>query len=243
MVQGHPVAPAQGCAMLREDQIKLVMGPDNRPTGEAFVEIAGPGANPALALAKDRQVMPVRHFPTWMWLHACVMQTRLLIRRTPGVPAVAELLCRAGQPAELVVRRGAELLAVRGDLLVDTGRAGSAGTDRWHLGLSGWAGTCCYGVASMRSQEPLLHCRGMFGLLLSSPHATSTLDLLTGTSVVWCPCVCSCVCVCVLVAVVCRSMRGALRGSHVACRRAVLAHCVHPTLCCTCTLNGIRICS
>ena len=46
--------------MLREDQIKLVMGPDNRPTGEAFVEIAGPGANLALALAKDRQVMPVR---------------------------------------------------------------------------------------------------------------------------------------------------------------------------------------
>ena len=46
--------------MLREDQIKLVMGPDNRPTGEAFVEIAGPGANVALALAKDRQVMPVR---------------------------------------------------------------------------------------------------------------------------------------------------------------------------------------
>lgn len=52
---------AQGCAVLREDQIKLVMGPDNRPTGEAFVEIAGPGANLALALAKDRQVMPVRH--------------------------------------------------------------------------------------------------------------------------------------------------------------------------------------
>ena len=46
--------------MLREDQIKLVMGPDNRPTGDAFVEIAGPGANLALALAKDRQVMPVR---------------------------------------------------------------------------------------------------------------------------------------------------------------------------------------
>ncbi len=45
--------------MLREDQIKLVMGPDNRPTGDAFVEIAGPGANLALALSKDRQVMPV----------------------------------------------------------------------------------------------------------------------------------------------------------------------------------------
>ncbi len=58
--EGRSVAPVQGCAMLREDQIKLVMGPDNRPTGEAFVEIAGPGANLALALAKDRQVMPVR---------------------------------------------------------------------------------------------------------------------------------------------------------------------------------------
>ena len=50
----------QGCALLREDQIKLVVGPDNRPTGDAFVEITGPGANLALALAKDRQVMPVR---------------------------------------------------------------------------------------------------------------------------------------------------------------------------------------
>ena len=49
--------------MLREDQIKLVMGPDNRPTGEAFVEITGPGADLASALAKDRQVMPVCRLP------------------------------------------------------------------------------------------------------------------------------------------------------------------------------------
>lgn len=63
---------AQGCANVRDDQVKLVMGIDGRPTGEAFVEIAGPGANLALALAKDRQVMPVRfapNSPIWkLWM-------------------------------------------------------------------------------------------------------------------------------------------------------------------------------
>lgn len=54
------VGSAQGCANVREDQVKLVMGIDGRPTGEAFVEISGPGSNLALALSKDRQVMPVR---------------------------------------------------------------------------------------------------------------------------------------------------------------------------------------
>ena len=58
-----PAGCAQGCANVREDQVKLVMGIDGRPTGEAFVEIAGPGANLALALGKDRQVMPVCAVP------------------------------------------------------------------------------------------------------------------------------------------------------------------------------------
>ena len=53
------IASAQSCANVRDDQVKLVMGIDGRPTGEAFVEIAGPGASLGLALGKDRQVMPV----------------------------------------------------------------------------------------------------------------------------------------------------------------------------------------
>jgi splicing factor U2AF subunit len=43
---------------MTEDKVKLVVGPDGRPTGEAYVEISGPGARLRLALAKDRHVMP-----------------------------------------------------------------------------------------------------------------------------------------------------------------------------------------
>ena len=39
--------------------MKIVLGPDMRPSGEAYVEIAGSDAKLRLALAKDRQVMPV----------------------------------------------------------------------------------------------------------------------------------------------------------------------------------------
>ena len=49
----------QGCGTIQEDQVKIVLGPDMRPSGEAYVEIIGPDAKLRLALAKDRQVMPV----------------------------------------------------------------------------------------------------------------------------------------------------------------------------------------
>ena len=49
---------AQGCGTFSEDKVKLVLGMDGRPTGEAYVEISGPGAKLRLALAKDRQIMP-----------------------------------------------------------------------------------------------------------------------------------------------------------------------------------------
>ncbi len=53
----------QGCGgTMNEQKVKLVMGLDGRPTGEAYVEISGPGAKYRLALAKDRQLMPVRSF-------------------------------------------------------------------------------------------------------------------------------------------------------------------------------------
>ncbi|KAK9825489.1 hypothetical protein WJX74_001008 [Apatococcus lobatus] len=48
-----------GCGgAMDEQKVKLVMGLDGRPTGEAYVEISGPGAKYRLALAKDRQLMP-----------------------------------------------------------------------------------------------------------------------------------------------------------------------------------------
>ena len=46
---------------MNEQKVKLVMGLDGRPTGEAYVEISGPGAKYRLALAKDRQLMPVSY--------------------------------------------------------------------------------------------------------------------------------------------------------------------------------------
>ncbi|EIE26777.1 hypothetical protein COCSUDRAFT_64653 [Coccomyxa subellipsoidea C-169] len=46
------------CGQMSEDKVKLVVGPDGRPTGEAYVEISGAGAKLRLALAKDRQIMP-----------------------------------------------------------------------------------------------------------------------------------------------------------------------------------------
>ena len=49
-------ACAQGCGHMTEDKVRLVLGGDGRPTGEAYVEISGPGARLRLALAKDRQV-------------------------------------------------------------------------------------------------------------------------------------------------------------------------------------------
>lgn len=51
----------QGCGTFTEDKIRLVLGMDGRPTGEAYVEISGPGAKLRLALSRDRQIMPVRH--------------------------------------------------------------------------------------------------------------------------------------------------------------------------------------
>ena len=53
-------SPLQGCGSIVEDQVKIVLGPDMRPSGEAYVEIVGPDAQLRNALAKDRQVMPVR---------------------------------------------------------------------------------------------------------------------------------------------------------------------------------------
>ena len=53
----------QGCGTITEDQVKIVLGPDMRPSGEAYVEVAGPDAKLRLALAKDRQVMPVSSIP------------------------------------------------------------------------------------------------------------------------------------------------------------------------------------
>ncbi len=50
--------PVQTCGQMSEDKVKLVVGPDGRPTGEAYVEISGAGAKLRLALAKDRQIMP-----------------------------------------------------------------------------------------------------------------------------------------------------------------------------------------
>ncbi len=49
---------AQGCGAFSEDKVKLVLGMDGRPTGEAYVEVSGPGAKLRLALAEDRQIMP-----------------------------------------------------------------------------------------------------------------------------------------------------------------------------------------
>ncbi|KAK9801404.1 hypothetical protein WJX73_006914 [Symbiochloris irregularis] len=48
----------EGCGTFTEDKIKLVLGMDGRPTGEAYCEISGPGAKLRLALSRDRQVMP-----------------------------------------------------------------------------------------------------------------------------------------------------------------------------------------
>ena len=50
--------PPQGCGTFNEDKVKLVLGMDGRPTGEAYVEVSGPSAKLRLALAKDRQIMP-----------------------------------------------------------------------------------------------------------------------------------------------------------------------------------------
>lgn len=49
----------QGCGDVSDQDIRIVVGPDGRPTGEGYVEIKGPNANLRLALAKDRQIMPV----------------------------------------------------------------------------------------------------------------------------------------------------------------------------------------
>lgn len=57
----------QGCGTIRDDQVKIVMGMDGRPSGEAYVEIAGPDAKFRLALAKDRQIMPVCSWPPSHW--------------------------------------------------------------------------------------------------------------------------------------------------------------------------------
>eukprot|EP00884_Botryococcus_braunii_P021068 jgi/Botrbrau1/7645/Bobra.0159s0089.4 len=48
----------EGCGTIREEQVKIVMGMDGRPSGEAYVEVAGPDAKFRLALSKDRQIMP-----------------------------------------------------------------------------------------------------------------------------------------------------------------------------------------
>lgn len=48
----------QACGQMSEEKVRLVLGPDGRPTGEAYVDISGPGAKLRLALAKDRQIMP-----------------------------------------------------------------------------------------------------------------------------------------------------------------------------------------
>ena len=69
---------------MNEQKVKLVMGLDGRPTGEAYVEISGPGAKYRLALAKDRQLMPVQYPPPAIfmlpiviargWPFACMSQ-------------------------------------------------------------------------------------------------------------------------------------------------------------------------
>ncbi|KAK9824055.1 hypothetical protein WJX72_007388 [[Myrmecia] bisecta] len=48
----------ENCGAMSDEKVKLVVGADGRPTGEAYVEISGPNAKLPLALAKDRQMMP-----------------------------------------------------------------------------------------------------------------------------------------------------------------------------------------
>ena len=57
----HAVVAPQGCGQMSEEKVRLVLGPDARPSGEAYVEISGPGANLRAALAKDRQVTHCGH--------------------------------------------------------------------------------------------------------------------------------------------------------------------------------------
>lgn len=49
----------QRCADMQEDNVRIVKGVDGRLTGEAYVHISGARAKLRLALAKDRNLMPV----------------------------------------------------------------------------------------------------------------------------------------------------------------------------------------
>ena len=85
---------------MSEDKVRLVLGADGRPTGEAYVEISGPGARLRAALAKDRQVgwevagdpvPPVRNVDAGACEHAACSGSVLKSSMPTMLQAVAEI--------------------------------------------------------------------------------------------------------------------------------------------------------